>query len=94
MTWKSSNKKVAKVSKNGKIRAISAGKAKITATNTYGKKAVCKVRVFEVARPVPIPSTKPTTVPTNTPTTVPTVPPVVVEPSVNEEGTFATYRCV
>lgn len=91
VTWKSSNKKVAKVSKNGKIRAISAGKAKITATNTYGKKAVCKVRVFEVARPVPIPSTKPTTVPTNTPTTVPTVPPVVVEPSVNEEGTFATY---
>ncbi len=52
VTWKSSKKKIASVSKKGKVTAKSAGKAKITAAASYkvrGKKysakAVCKVTV-------------------------------------------------
>jgi alpha-amylase len=45
LTWKSSNKKVASVDKNGKIKAKKKGKAVITVTTSNGKKATCKVTV-------------------------------------------------
>lgn len=43
-TWKSSNKKIATVTKNGKVTAKSAGTAKITAT-LFGRKMTCTVTV-------------------------------------------------
>ena len=46
VTWSSSNTKVATVDKNnGKIKAIAAGTATITAKTDNGKKATCKVTV-------------------------------------------------
>lgn len=46
VTWSSSNTKVATVDKNnGKIKAIAAGTATITAKTDNGKKAICKVTV-------------------------------------------------
>lgn len=44
VSWSSSNKKVAKVNKNGKVTALKKGKATITA-KAGGKKAVCKIIV-------------------------------------------------
>ena len=45
VTWKSSKKSVAAVSKNGKLTAKRPGTAKITVTTENGKKATCKVVV-------------------------------------------------
>lgn len=45
VTFKSSNKKVAKVTKNGVVRAVKKGKCKITVKTASGKKAVVKVTV-------------------------------------------------
>ena len=45
LTWSSSNKKVAKVDKNGKVRALKKGTATITVKTKNGKKAKVKVRV-------------------------------------------------
>ena len=45
VTWKSSNKKVATVDKNGKVKAVKKGTAKITASTANGKKAVCTITV-------------------------------------------------
>lgn len=45
LTFKSSNKKVATVDENGKIKAIKKGKAKITVTTGNKKKATLKVTV-------------------------------------------------
>ena len=47
LTWKSSNKKVVKVlnKKNGKIKAVGTGKAKVTVKASNGKKAICTVTV-------------------------------------------------
>ncbi|MDO5132506.1 MAG: Ig-like domain-containing protein [Eubacteriales bacterium] len=47
VSWKSSNKKVATVDRNGVIKGIKQGTAKITATakDGSGKKATCKVTV-------------------------------------------------
>lgn len=45
LTWKSSKKKVATVSKTGKIKALKKGKTTITVKNKTGKKATCKVTV-------------------------------------------------
>ena len=44
ITWTSSNEKVVKVDKNGKVTGIGAGEATITATAS-GKKALCKIVV-------------------------------------------------
>ncbi|MDD5948638.1 MAG: Ig-like domain-containing protein, partial [Lachnospiraceae bacterium] len=46
VTWKSSNKKVAKVSKKGKVTALKKGTAKITA-KVSGKKFTCNVNVVK-----------------------------------------------
>lgn len=46
-TFKSTNKKVAIVSKKGKVTATSAGSTKITATLACGKKYTCTVTVSE-----------------------------------------------
>lgn len=46
VTWKSSNKKVAKVSSKGKVTALKKGEATITVTTADGnKKAKCKIKV-------------------------------------------------
>lgn len=45
VTFKSSNKKVAKVTKKGVVKAIKKGKCKITVKTASGKKAVVKVTV-------------------------------------------------
>ncbi len=48
ITWKSSNKKIATVDKNGKVKAIKAGTVKITVTaKDSGKTATCKITVTE-----------------------------------------------
>ena len=44
-SWKSSSTKVAKVDKNGKVTAVKAGMATITAVLTDGSKKTCKVTV-------------------------------------------------
>lgn len=49
VTWKSSNKKVATVSKKGKVTAKRAGSATITAT-VAGKKLTCKVKIYGSAK--------------------------------------------
>ena len=45
VTFNSSNKKVAKVTKNGVVKAVKKGKCKITVKTASGKKAVVKVTV-------------------------------------------------
>ena len=45
VTWKSSNKKVVTVDKNGVIKAVKKGTATITVKTSGGKKAVCKITV-------------------------------------------------
>lgn len=45
VTWCSSNSKVATVNKNGKVTAVKAGTATITAKTANGLKATCKVTV-------------------------------------------------
>ena len=45
ITWSSSNKKVAKVNKKGKVTALKKGTAVITVKTVSGKKATCKVTV-------------------------------------------------
>lgn len=45
ITWTSSNEKVATVNANGKVTAVAAGKATITAKAANGKKVTCKVTV-------------------------------------------------
>ena len=45
LTWKSSNKKVAKVSKSGGVQAVGKGKATITGTTSNGKTAKVKIKV-------------------------------------------------
>ena len=54
VTWKSSNEKVATVDKNGKVTAVKAGTATITATLGL-KSAACTVTVKEVVKPTPTP---------------------------------------
>lgn len=58
VTWSSSNKKIAKVSKKGKVTAIKAGTATITA-KVKGKKYKCKITVKK-AKPAPTPTPTPT----------------------------------
>lgn len=48
VTWSTSNKKVATVDKNGKVKGIKGGTANITATTADGAKAVCKVTVAAI----------------------------------------------
>ena len=43
--WKSSNKKIATVSKKGKVKAKRKGTAKITVIMKSGKKTACKIKV-------------------------------------------------
>jgi len=53
VVWKSSNKKVVKVTKKGKIKALKPGKATITCTSKVNKKVKvkCKVTVKKVVKP-------------------------------------------
>lgn len=47
VTWSSSNKSVASVSSAGTVKGLKAGKTKITAKTSNGKKATCTVTVTE-----------------------------------------------
>lgn len=92
VTWRSSNKKVASVSKKGLVKAKKAGKAKITA-RVAKKKFVCNVTVKEknskkaTAAPIvtqsgtpsgtPVPTAVVSQNPVPTPTASPTVTPVL-----------------
>lgn len=84
LNWKSSDKKVATVTKTGKITAKSAGKAVIS-VKYKGKTYKCKVTVKAVksAEPTPEPQVTPTVTPTPAPTTTPE--------SGKEKGYGATY---
>lgn len=84
VTWKSKNKKIATVSKKGKVKAKKAGTTKITARFRYqGKKYVktCKVTVKKkktvvvTNAPTKVPTKAPTQKPAVTPTTTPTQKP-------------------
>ena len=46
-SWKSTNTKIAKVDKNGKVTGVKAGKATVYAVTTDGQKLTCKVTVKE-----------------------------------------------
>lgn len=48
-TWESSNEAVATVKEGGIVTAVSKGTAEITATSKNGEKAVCKLKVIDVA---------------------------------------------
>lgn len=58
MTWKSSNKKVATVDKNGLVYAKAEGTATITVQTFNNQKATCKVTV-KAAEPTPKPTSTP-----------------------------------
>lgn len=79
IAWSSSNKGVAKVDDKGKVTAVAAGSATITAKTYNGKKAACKVTVKASATPEPTATATPTAtpVPTLEPTPVPTPEPTL-----------------
>ena len=70
--WTTSNKKIATVSKKGKVKGKKAGKVTITA-KVGKKKYKCKITVKKKQTPKPTikPTERPTTKPTETPTTKP-----------------------
>lgn len=51
LTWESSDAKIASVDNNGKVTAVAAGTATITATTGNGKSASCNVTVTEAVQP-------------------------------------------
>lgn len=60
--WSSSNKKIAKVTKSGKVKALKKGTCKITVKTTKGKKLSCKVTVKQpVSKKVQSTTQKPAT---------------------------------
>lgn len=91
VSYKSSNKAVAKVNSKGKITAVAEGTAVITVTSKDGnaKKATCKVTVKKAgqtegetpsAAPTAVPSQAPTAEPSQAPTAAPSQAPTA-EPS-------------
>ena len=86
--WTTSNKKIATVSKKGKVKGKKAGKVTITA-KVRKKKYKCKITVKKKQTPKPTikPTEQPTTKPTETPTTKPVEQPTdgVEEPSLNPQ---------
>ncbi|MBQ6844006.1 MAG: type I pullulanase [Agathobacter sp.] len=64
LTWSSSDSKIAKVDKNGKVTGVKAGTATITVKTANGKKATCKVTVVKAtlnATSIPLQIKKSTT---------------------------------
>ena len=78
VTWSTSNKKVAKVTKKGKVTALKKGTANITA-KVAGKKLICKLTVTKRKKPIttqkpvvtPVPDVTGTDTAQNTPTADP-----------------------
>lgn len=104
VTWKSSNKKVATVSKKGKVTAKKAGTAKITAT-VKAKKFTCRIIVRKPSCGNGTASQKPssTQMPSATQKPLPTQVPATQKPSspsvsqtpagsVTEESAYATLN--
>ena len=60
LTWKSSNKKVATVTKKGVVKALKKGTATITVRTANGKKATCKITVPAAPTDVTLNETKAT----------------------------------
>lgn len=58
LNWTSSNRRIATVDKNGKVKAVAKGTATITVTSKNGKKATCKVTVKVPAKSVSVSTTK------------------------------------
>ena len=76
VTWKSKNKKIATVSKKGKVKAKKAGTTKITARFRYqGKKYVKTCKVTVKKKKTVVVTNAPTKVPTKAPTQKPAVTP-------------------
>lgn len=75
--WTTSNKKIATVSKKGKVKGKKAGKVTITA-KVGKKKYKCKITVKKKSTPKPTeqPTTKPTETPTTKPIEQPTTKPI------------------
>lgn len=88
VTWSSDNASVATVSSGGRITAVSAGSAVITATSTDGeKRGVCTVTVNRIPQPV-IPE-----LPTDTPESVRTeVRPVEAEFSEDKTAVLERFK--
>lgn len=88
--WTTSNKKIATVSKKGKVKGKKAGKVTITA-KVRKKKYKCKITVKKkvtkkpttkpTEQPTTKPTEKPTTKPIEQPTTTPSEQPTVAEPT-------------
>ena len=78
--WTTSNKKIATVSKKGKVKGKKTGRVTITA-KVGKKKYKCKVTVKkkQTIKPTEKPTEQPTTKPTETPTTQPTENPTETE---------------
>lgn len=99
VTWKSSNKKVATVSKSGKVTAKKAGTAKITAT-VKAKKFTCKITVRKsscgngTTSQKPSATQKPLATPAPATTQKPSSPSASQTPSgsVTEESAYATLN--
>ena len=75
LSWKSSDKKVAKVDANGLVTAVKPGTATITVTTFNKKKATCTVTVNAKSEPTTEPTAAPTEAATAEPTVVPTTTP-------------------
>ena len=58
VTWKSTNAKVAKVSRTGVVTAVGKGTCKITATTANGKSALCEVTVRQPVTSVTLSKTQ------------------------------------
>lgn len=87
VTWKSGNKKVATVTKKGKVTGKAVGKTTITAKSN-GKNYKCKVTVKAVQQ-TPIASAG-----TTKDSSVTTTPEVTGEPKVEENGSYDSKECV
>ena len=109
VTWKSENKKIATVTKKGKVTGKAVGKTTITATSN-GKRYKCKVKVKEVQKTSTAVATQvpgvtatakatdsvqktPTAVATQLPS-VTTTPEATGEPQVQENGSYDSKECV
>lgn len=98
VTWSTSKKSVATVSSAGKVKAIKAGSAVITAT-VNKKKYTCKVTVKKAekkptATPTPKPTATPTPTPSPTPTPAPVNPNVVNAPFEAQEIKCGDFKAV
>ena len=56
--WKVSNKEIARINNNGKVKGLKKGTVKVTAISNTGQKIVCKVKVLPKNKKIPGNNTK------------------------------------